>query len=263
MLCFFRLRPDPYACCRTGKAFPRSFTFLRSYIGRLTRRTSDEKVHIIKKDFDSLLARIDETVDMPDFPDTPSLRSSFSSAPLERVLSSSQLDASMTPPGMDSPMTRARGKMAADKRDLLNIAEKLLAALEGNGTPAALAEIFEQSHDDKAREEREAILRSTLPGGSTVPPPARTERAHRSSEPSPLQLLLSVLCSSVHTLRSPLAKTTLLELFVAFSAELDDDSRMQRLVPYIRLLLADPVAVVRASALRALTKVVRCICLSI
>lgn len=249
--------------------FPRSFTFLRSYIGRLTRRTSDDKVHIINTDFATLLSRIDGSIDLPDAVEpaippattTPALAPAPVGAaaptllPIERVSSSSasQLDSST-----DSPVQRTRTKMAADKRDLLLIAEKLLAALDGNGPPAAVAEIFEQSQEDKLKEEREAILRSTLPRANPQTVEPRPQRQRRGVEVmAPLQLLLSVLCSAVHTLKSPLAKTTLLDLFVAFSVELDDDCRLQRIVPYVRLLLSDPAAVVRAAGLRALMKVVR------
>lgn len=223
-------------------------------MGRLTRRTSDDKVRIINEDFHLLLARLDGAVDLPDIPEP------VIPAQIERTQSTSVLDTSTG--ALDSPVQRPRGKMAPDKRDLLAIAEKLLAALEGNGTPAALAEIFEQSHEDKVKEEREAVLRSTLPGASITQATARPQRQRRSAA-TPLQLLLSVLCSSVHTLRSPLAKTTLLDLFVAFAHELDDDSRMQRLVPYMRLLMSDPTAVVRAAALRSLTKVVRALARSL
>lgn len=73
----------------------------------------------------------------------------------------------------------------------------------------------------------------------------------------PLVILLSVILSHQHNIRTPLAKITALQLMLQFATYLDDDVRLQRLVAYIRLMISDGSSpLVRGTAIRVLAKVV-------
>ncbi len=88
---------------------------------------------------------------------------------------------------------------------------------------------------------------------------------------------LSLLCTSLHDLNTPLAKLRLLDLLSTFARHvcqkimsffcsdtcphryLDDDTLLQRVIPYVlaRPLLGDASGLVRATALRTVSRVVR------
>ena len=66
-------------------------------------------------------------------------------------------------------------------------------------------------------------------------------------------ILLSLVTPCLRHLRSPTTKVTALLLVSRLGAHVDDDTRLDRIVPYVASMLNDPSAMVRAHALAALT----------
>jgi phosphoinositide-3-kinase regulatory subunit 4 len=54
----------------------------------------------------------------------------------------------------------------------------------------------------------------------------------------------------------PSSKLKVLDIFLALAEYLPDDVKLDRLVPYLIVLLTDEAAIVRASAIKTLTQVV-------
>ena len=104
---------------------------------------------------------------------------------------------------------------------------------------------------------------STSDGRSAQPPTPPSYSAGRdasSSSPAPENALIVVaqlVCSCIRHVREPQSKLLALQLMLRFSRHLDDEARLQRLVPYIVALLEGPdqIASVRASAVRVLRDV--------
>ncbi len=69
-----------------------------------------------------------------------------------------------------------------------------------------------------------------------------------------LTMILSVICSCIQNVRYPLTKLTALELLMEFGAYVEDDIALGRIVPYIVALLADASSIVRATAVRYVSR---------
>ena len=69
--------------------------------------------------------------------------------------------------------------------------------------------------------------------------------------------MVQLVCSCIRHVREPQSKLLALQLLLRFSRYLDDEARLQRLVPYVVALLEGPdqIASVRASAVRVLRDV--------
>jgi len=70
-----------------------------------------------------------------------------------------------------------------------------------------------------------------------------------------LIILVQVVLSTMRHVRFPSTKLLALVLLVRLSQHLDDEAKLQRLVPYVVTMLEDPVAPVQASAVRALRSI--------
>ena len=68
-------------------------------------------------------------------------------------------------------------------------------------------------------------------------------------------LLLSILCSDIHRVVSPTLKVKALNLFILLSEYLDDNCRLQRIIPYIISILHDDSAIVRSFGIKALVTI--------
>ncbi|KAJ3398997.1 Serine/threonine-protein kinase [Chytriomyces hyalinus] len=67
-------------------------------------------------------------------------------------------------------------------------------------------------------------------------------------------ILTSIVCASVRNAYNPSSRLMALELLMVLGIQLNDDDRLDRLVPYIVLLLQDDNAVMRATALKVLAQ---------
>lgn len=72
-------------------------------------------------------------------------------------------------------------------------------------------------------------------------------------------IILSLICANVRNCNRPSSKVKALDLLLALAPFLTDESKLDRLVPYVIELLRDDAALVRTSAIRTLTQVVRSI----
>ena len=70
------------------------------------------------------------------------------------------------------------------------------------------------------------------------------------------------MCANIRNSTLPSSRVKALDLLVALAPFLTDESKLDRLVPYIVELLKDDAALVRASAVRTLTQVVGALLLS-
>ncbi|KAJ3267488.1 Serine/threonine-protein kinase, partial [Borealophlyctis nickersoniae] len=68
-------------------------------------------------------------------------------------------------------------------------------------------------------------------------------------------IFTSILCSAVRNALYPSSKLYTLDLFLALGVQLEDEYRLDRLVPYLVVLLTDESAGVRAAAVKTLTQV--------
>ena len=122
----------------------------------------------------------------------------------------------------------------------------------------------------------EALLRAmeappgevpTLEGAAEPPlePPPFPEPAAEAPPPPPpagrpgggsLILLAQLVCATLRHVRWPRSKLAALALLLRFGTWLDDEARLQRLVPHVAALVDDGSALVRAACCRALAALV-------
>lgn len=69
-------------------------------------------------------------------------------------------------------------------------------------------------------------------------------------------ILLSFVCSLIRNTLYPSSKLKALDILLALGERLPDDVKLDRLVPYLIVLLTDESALVRANAIKTLTQVV-------
>ena len=116
--------------------------------------------------------------------------------------------------------------------------ERLLLALErGPGALAALPELPTRP-DARARPAPAPAAPTPKPGGGS------------------LILLAQLVCASARHARFPRTKLAAVALLLRFGASLDDEARLQRLVPHVAALVDDGSALVRAACCRALAALV-------
>ncbi|KAL0095743.1 armadillo-type protein, partial [Phycomyces blakesleeanus] len=68
-------------------------------------------------------------------------------------------------------------------------------------------------------------------------------------------ILLSFVCSLIRNTSYPSSKLKALDILLALGENLPDDVKLDRLVPYLMVLLSDETALVRANAIKTLTQV--------
>lgn len=69
-------------------------------------------------------------------------------------------------------------------------------------------------------------------------------------------ILLSYVCSLLRNTLYPSSKLKAMDILLALAEKLPDDVKLDRLVPYLVELLKDNATLVRANAIKTLTKVV-------
>ncbi|KAI0634092.1 hypothetical protein C8Q77DRAFT_1109727 [Trametes polyzona] len=84
---------------------------------------------------------------------------------------------------------------------------------------------------------------------------AWSSRKRAAAEDGPALIILSLICANIRNCYLPSSKVRALDVFLALSAHLTDEAKLDRMVPYIVDLLHDDAAIVRASALRTLMQV--------
>ncbi|KAI0822421.1 hypothetical protein BC628DRAFT_1429686 [Trametes gibbosa] len=84
---------------------------------------------------------------------------------------------------------------------------------------------------------------------------ALSTRKRAAAEDGPALIILSLICANIRNCHLPSSKVRALDVFLALSAHLTDEAKLDRMVPYIVDLLHDDAAIVRASALRTLMQV--------
>lgn len=70
-------------------------------------------------------------------------------------------------------------------------------------------------------------------------------------------ILLSLVCSNIRNCIRPTSILRGLDILLALNRYLSDETKLDRLVPYLVALLSDDVARIRSAALKALTQTVR------
>lgn len=70
-------------------------------------------------------------------------------------------------------------------------------------------------------------------------------------------ILLSFVCSLIRNALYPSSKLKALDVLLGLAERLPDDVKLDRLVPYLIVLLTDEASLVRANAIKTLTQVVR------
>lgn len=69
-------------------------------------------------------------------------------------------------------------------------------------------------------------------------------------------IILSLVCANIRNCSRPSSKVKALDILLGLAPFLTDESKLDRLIPYVIELLRDDAAIVRASAVRTLTQVV-------
>ena len=96
---------------------------------------------------------------------------------------------------------------------------------------------------------------------SIVPatPPEKSETNNSTSSPQSIILILQFLLSSLRHVQRPSSKLLALQLLLYLNRHVDDETRLQRILPNTISLLEDSQALIRAQSLRVLTGVLECI----
>lgn len=68
--------------------------------------------------------------------------------------------------------------------------------------------------------------------------------------------MLSLVCSLLRNTLYPSSKLKALDILLSLAERLPDDVKLDRLVPYLIVLLTDEASLVRANAIKTLTQVV-------
>ncbi len=93
---------------------------------------------------------------------------------------------------------------------------------------------------------------SDMPTKSSSPPPSSV----CDSDGTPLVILLGFISSHVRSIQSPVLRRMCLDIFSHFAPYVDDECRLQHLLPYTVTLLSDSDPMVRVVAIRTLTNIV-------
>ncbi|KAL9539523.1 hypothetical protein MBANPS3_010209 [Mucor bainieri] len=119
-------------------------------------------------------------------------------------------------------------------------------------------------HDPERRKKRNDSMTASsilLPPTSNIPNYAaqeeeekKEEDAHTPDEEGSL-ILLSYVCSLLRNTLYPSSKLKAMDILLALAERLPDDVKLDRLVPYLVELLKDNATLVRANAIKTLTKV--------
>ncbi|GAA5975929.1 hypothetical protein JCM10908_005330 [Rhodotorula pacifica] len=107
----------------------------------------------------------------------------------------------------------------------------------------------EQTDRDELLSELLFPIRLNLPGQEGLP-----VQASSVTEDGPALVVLSLVCANLRNCVRPASVLRALEILLALNRYLTDDTRLDRLVPYMVAMLQDDVAAVRATALRYLTQ---------
>jgi phosphoinositide-3-kinase, regulatory subunit 4 len=92
-----------------------------------------------------------------------------------------------------------------------------------------------------------------IPNFPRYPPVARSTAGGADGDGAAL-LFVSLLCSSLHALTHPGHRLRTLDMLLALAAQLSDEARLDRVLPYLATLLSDNLAAVRAAAVRAIAQ---------
>ncbi|KAG6380174.1 hypothetical protein JVT61DRAFT_8263 [Boletus reticuloceps] len=86
--------------------------------------------------------------------------------------------------------------------------------------------------------------------------PSYTPSPHPApAEDGPSLILLSLVLANIRNCSLPSSRIRALDILLALSAQLTDESKLDRAVPYVVELLRDEVAIVRAAAVRTLMQI--------
>ena len=87
--------------------------------------------------------------------------------------------------------------------------------------------------------------------------PSYTPSPHTTpAEDGPPLILLSLVLANIRNCSLPSSRIRALDILLALCAQLTDESKLDRAVPYVVELLRDEVAIVRAAAVRTLMQIV-------
>ncbi|KAI7887760.1 armadillo-type protein [Mucor mucedo] len=120
------------------------------------------------------------------------------------------------------------------------------------------------SNDGEKRRARTELSNTTTASSILLPPTSNIPNFSSSTENPPISykpgeegslILLSFICSMIRNTLYPSSKLKALDILLALAERLPDDVKLDRLVPYLIVLLTDEASLVRANAIKTLTQV--------
>eukprot|EP01087_Luapelamoeba_hula_P016325 TRINITY_DN5016_c2_g1_i1.p1 TRINITY_DN5016_c2_g1~~TRINITY_DN5016_c2_g1_i1.p1 ORF type:complete len:1525 (+),score=308.28 TRINITY_DN5016_c2_g1_i1:135-4577(+) len=242
--------------------FPSYFPFLHSYMARLMLMDADQKIATIHKQFDEIRKNFMTRDSSPE----ALLNSDDSEGHAGASSSSSEEPALLFP--LTAPSTQkdnSFSKLLETEQFVARIHGERDGPVEQRG---ALGSATKRTHTSIIRrKDKEALKEATHNSVIMDTINADTLTLHPSSLPTTTTattvpegcegfvMILDVVCASVRNVRTVLSRLTALDIFQKLIPYLDDKCRLQRVVPYVITLLSDTHVLIRATALRTLTKV--------
>jgi phosphoinositide-3-kinase regulatory subunit 4 len=252
----------------TPRTFPAYFGFLYKFFAKLLSpelSDADIKIQAIKSHEQQIIKQITGL-------DKPAAAPNSSEKPL---IASQPITSPAIKPQQGLPPTN----LGPILDDLADFNARIAKYIENNTQPRPWQEIEKEISAKEAK--KGGNSENTSPGVAKISPaeskPALMEAGSeaKSSEEAAqndsffvgidfgdsnrnlglgLTMIISILCSCVQNVRYPITKLTALELMLEFGCYVDDEVRLNRLVPYCVALLSDSSSIVRSTALTILTQ---------
>ncbi|GAA5903427.1 ubiquitin-binding serine/threonine protein kinase VPS15 [Sporobolomyces salmoneus] len=197
-------------------------------------------------------------------PSAPTASSSFSQA----QSSTTRLGTATPTPGLAEPQQQTLLRTDADERieRVWNEWEIIQRYLDESLEPDDRARIQKDSRGErdaseygrkdkgKAKAEEEEEEEDVFPIKLNLPGMEGKVVTAGCTKDGPALILLALISSNVRNCQHPSSILRAIELLLALNRYLTDETRLDRLVPYLVTLLSDEESVVRSMALRALTQ---------
>ncbi|KAL4563875.1 hypothetical protein LXL04_027923 [Taraxacum kok-saghyz] len=232
-----RCSAESYLQSYAGVVLPSYFSpFLHNLYSNLNPLSPDSRVAMCQLSFPEILKQMlskntpgEHTVGLNNFPPNP---------PNRRLTESKQ----------NLPFPKIPSHTDSKKTDQFGIrsTKKLLRTISN---------VFERTHHPFSREITVSDLNSFMSdydnqsdtfGMPILPLPQDNVSCEG------MVLIASLLCSSIRNVKMPQLRRTAVLLLKQCSSYIDDEDRLQRVLPYVIAMLSDPSAIVRSAALETL-----------
>ncbi|EGG21037.1 putative protein serine/threonine kinase [Cavenderia fasciculata] len=270
-----RYLPERYVADWAGKAFPKYFSFVHSFIRSLSNLDHDDRIQCIIDKFDELL-NIFQNLPKPSQPQ-PSQPLQQQQQPnqfnIGQQIKQQQQQQQSSGSSSGSNNTIDSGDLQSNITNILWESEKFInecdklnqqsqlhgkTNLSSSGSGNQTTPII--SSKEKSFIDDVKILPTT---GMNILKQASLERKPVEQYPvvEGLDLLLSVIYPSLRHCQYPQTKVKCIgDLLVKFAQHLSDECRLQKIIPYIISMISqDQPTLVRVEALRSLSKVIEMI----